>query len=133
MTTDAIDIYRHQTSMLQWLRRLGHRVDFSHDPAVKEVIPFAPAPLAPPARRFDGDLCPYCSRPMIVGTKRFPSRDHIRPRRAGGTLAPNNCLIVCSPCNNDKRDMMLFEFLEWLSKRNDPRAQFVRKVYHDWR
>jgi hypothetical protein len=32
-----------------------------------------------------GSPCAYCCEPMVA-----PTRDHIRPRSKGGTLAPHN-------------------------------------------
>ncbi len=79
-------------------------------------------------READGKPCPYCHNVMKRGTRRPPTRDHIRPRRAGGTLAQGNCIIVCSPCNGDKGDMMLVEFLESLRRKGDPRADIIRDI-----
>ena len=56
-----------------------------------------------------------------------PTRDHVRPKRAGGSLTKRNVLIVCEPCNNEKSDMMLREFYEMLKAKNDPRAINVKR------
>lgn len=141
-------IERAQTSMLQGLRRRGHQVDFSPEPDVVDFIRdhsmrgsersvnvkqnitvgYSTPKMLKDA---DGKPCPYCSH--IMGSrKRPPTRDHVRPKRAGGTLAPGNVLIVCGPCNNDKGDMMLLEFAVWLEKRGDKRAALVRKIPHDF-
>ncbi len=138
----AEDVYRNQTSMLQWLRRIGHRVDFSPEPGVH--LPnagcFQPqrdrrsAAIAAPVylSRFDGKPCPYCGREMTRNLRsRAPTRDHVRPKRAGGTFANGNCLVVCVKCNGDKGDMMLREFVWWLHERNDPRAAIVAKINPD--
>ena len=54
--------------------------------------------------------CPYCGKPMDA--TRPPTRDHIKPRRRGGTLAdPANKAIVCAVCNTDKRAKSLAAFL----------------------
>lgn len=121
---DPTDIYRSQTSMLQWLRRRGHRVDFSNNPTVTGEIFTAD----PPGKRFNGQHCPYCLHVMMTDTRRHPTRDHVKPRRAGGTLADSNRLIVCMQCNSDKADMMLAEFVDWLQKRSDARASIVQSV-----
>lgn len=56
-----------------------------------------------------GRPCPYCGLTML-GYKRpyskplhprYPTRDHIRPRKDGG----GPVLICCSECNNKKGDM----------------------------
>ncbi len=124
----ADQVYRSQTSMLQWLRRRGHKVDFSPVPTFEPELGAGRLPPASPIlHRFDGKPCPYCSEKMKRGTKMMPTRDHVRPRRAGGTLANGNCLVVCASCNNDKADMTLTEFIEWLEKRDDyRRARVVR-------
>jgi 5-methylcytosine-specific restriction endonuclease McrA len=57
---------------------------------------------------------------------RPPSRDHIRPRSKGFTLAdPANRAIVCQPCNTDKGSRSLASFLFRLRRAVDPRAVFV--------
>jgi 5-methylcytosine-specific restriction endonuclease McrA len=59
---------------------------------------------------------------------KYPTRDHVRPKRAGGSLTKRNTLIVCSPCNGEKGDMMLREFYEMLKTKNDPRARNVKRL-----
>jgi HNH endonuclease len=44
-----------------------------------------------------GKPCAYCGEPMAA-----PTRDHIRPRSKGGTLAPGNKAMACDCCNSDK-------------------------------
>jgi 5-methylcytosine-specific restriction endonuclease McrA len=139
----SVDIFKSQTAMLQWLRRRGGKVDFSHDrPIVEQCsgvmliqqldIYWAPIPPGSPLYRYNGSNCPYCEESMVIGTRKHPTRDHVRPRRASGTLAPHNSLVVCAPCNVDKSDMMLREFVVWLEKRNDRRADIVRKIDPDY-
>ena len=68
-----------------------------------------------------GSPCAYCGDPMAL-----PTRDHVRPRASGGTLAePANRLLVCERCNRDKAAMSLLEFLAWLIRRQDGRAERV--------
>jgi 5-methylcytosine-specific restriction endonuclease McrA len=68
--------------------------------------------------------CPYCGNPMTG--ERAPSRDHIRPRSKGFTLAdPANRAIVCQPCNEDKGSRSLGSFLFRLRRAADPRTQCV--------
>ena len=81
-----------------------------------------------PLAEHHGTPCPYCGLTMLIGTYRQPTKDHVRPKRAGGYLNNGNKLIVCKPCNGDKKDMMLSEFLAWLESKNDPRADFVRRI-----
>lgn len=119
-------IYRNQTSMLQWLRRKGHRVDFAphptNDPVSDDTLP-SPQTLLD---RFHGKRCPYCNNVMKRDSDRPPTRDHVKPRSAGGTLEGENRLVVCGPCNNDKADLTLDEWIEDLTKRGDIRASVVR-------
>jgi 5-methylcytosine-specific restriction endonuclease McrA len=71
-----------------------------------------------------GAQCPYCGHPMTGN--RAPSRDRIRPRSKGWTLAdPANRAIVCQPCNEDKGSRSLGSFLFRLRRAADPRAHFV--------
>ena len=71
-----------------------------------------------------GQPCPYCGEPMTG--ERAPSRDHIRPRSKGFTLAdPANRAIVCQPCNTDKGSRSLASFLYRLRLAGDPRAVHV--------
>lgn len=83
-----------------------------------------------PMAEYHGLPCPYCDRPMIIGV-RPPTRDHVRPKRAGADFNHGNKLIVCRQCNNDKSDMTLVGFVEWLEKRNDKRAEIVRRIPPD--
>jgi 5-methylcytosine-specific restriction endonuclease McrA len=66
-----------------------------------------------------GKPCAYCGEPMAA-----PTRDHIRPRSKGGTLAQGKAL-VCSPCNGDKGSRSLASWLYRLRKAGDQRAEIV--------
>jgi 5-methylcytosine-specific restriction endonuclease McrA len=116
-------VYKNQTSILLWLAGRGHQVDLR--PEDGRAIPVT---VTSPTYRWNGKPCPYCGEPMVLGTKKFPSNDHVHPKRAGGTLDSKNRLVVCGQCNNDKADMALHEFVTWLEKRGDPRADVVRRV-----
>lgn len=59
---------------------------------------------------YHGEPCPYCEKPMLVGTLRRPTRDHALPKSRGGTLCAANRVIVCNPCNNEKGDMTPDEY-----------------------
>ncbi len=106
-----------------------------------EVKPSLREPSSPPngystvemMRAARGQPCPYCSATMMPGTKRFPTRDHIRPRSAGGKLTPGNCAIVCGPCNVSKGSKSLEQFADYLAKHGDPRAPFVRAFIEELR
>jgi 5-methylcytosine-specific restriction endonuclease McrA len=59
---------------------------------------------------------------------RSPTRDHIRPRSKGYTLAdPANRAIVCEPCNQLKGSRSLLSFLFRLTRCGDPRAAHVAR------
>ncbi len=64
-----------------------------------------------------GKPCAYCGEPMAT-----PTRDHIRPRSKGGTLAPGNKALACDRCNTDKCSRSLASWLYRLEKAGDPRA-----------
>jgi len=73
-----------------------------------------------------GRPCCYCGRPMDA-----PTRDHIKPRSKGGTLAPHNKVLACEPCNQDKGSRSLASWLYRLCKVGDPRAAFVATIQPD--
>ncbi len=75
-----------------------------------------------------GRQCPYCNQAMTATERRRPTRDHVRPRRAGGTLQKRNVLIVCSACNGDKGDTTLRSWWESLKAIADPRAPNVKRL-----
>ena len=78
-----------------------------------------------------GSDCPYCGDTMAIPARkrgrprvshpRFPTRDHINPKHAGG----GDTVIVCRQCNSDKGGLTLNEWLKRLSASGDPRASFV--------
>jgi 5-methylcytosine-specific restriction endonuclease McrA len=70
-----------------------------------------------------GKPCAYCGDPMAA-----PTRDHIRPRSKGGTLAPGNRAFACQPCNTAKGSRTLAQWLRRLEIAGDPRAVFVRAL-----
>ncbi len=65
-----------------------------------------------------GKPCAYCGEPMAT-----PTRDHIRPRSKGGTLAPGNKALACDRCNTDKGSRSLASWLYRLEKAGDPRLR----------
>lgn len=66
-----------------------------------------------------GSPCPYCGEPLNL-TDRPPTRDHVEPRCRGHTLE-DNCAIVCMPCNVDKGDASIGDFLAGLCRAGDAR------------
>ncbi len=120
-----------QTSMLQWLRRRGHRVDFRLHPLFTPELPHQPSRfIGSTLGLWDGKPCPYCGSTMMLRSLRAPTRDHKLPQsRAGkGFDHTANIIVVCRPCNGDKGAMTLEEFAGHLARRNDPRAYFVRNL-----
>lgn len=85
-----------------------------------------------PLARYHGTPCPYCEKPMIIGTLRRPTREHKMPKHMGGTLNGSNRLIVCHPCNNDKGGKTLEQFAQELAAKGDPRSVIVAGVLR-WR
>lgn len=67
-----------------------------------------------------GKPCAYCGQPMAA-----PTRDHIRPRSKGGTLAGQNKALACDPCNQAKGSRSLASWLYRLRRAGDPRAEIV--------
>lgn len=87
--------------------------------------------------RYEGMPCPYCAKAMTLADgkrgRRAPTRDHVRPRCKGATLASFkdlNRLLVCRTCNHAKGSRSLVEFYAWLRERNDPRAHHVARTIH---
>jgi len=128
---NADPIYKAQTGTLQWLRRLGHAVDFSNDPVFTPELPGEPSifVLPPhPLAAYDGRPCPYCGKEMHLNERRHPTRDHVKPRSKGGKLKPGNKLIVCRPCNGDKGNKTLKEWVVRLLALEDTRAGLVQNL-----
>lgn len=80
-------------------------------------------------RRARGKPCPYCGGMMIGGRGNSrASRDHIRSRVNGGKLRPGNVLVVCQQCNGDKNTRSLPEWLHFLRRDGDERADLVEAL-----
>lgn len=75
-----------------------------------------------------GKNCPYCNvimrvqRPKPTKQPFFPTRDHVIPKKI---MCGQPTVFVCRQCNNDKRDLLLSEWLVTLREKNDPRAEHV--------
>ncbi|MGJ4908877.1 HNH endonuclease [Bradyrhizobium sp. HKCCYLS2033] len=67
-----------------------------------------------------GKPCAYCGQAMAA-----PTRDHVRPRSKGGTLAGQNKALACQRCNEDKGSRSIRSWLYRLEKAGDPRAAIV--------
>ena len=128
----ANNVFNAQTEILRWLSSLGHQVDFSNVPAVLIGVRvrrrrhsnefFSSGEML---RKAVGTPCPYCLIAMPRTGKYRASRDHLVPRIKGGTLSPENVLIVCQSCNSDKSHLSLIEWAAMLRRKKDPRAETV--------
>jgi 5-methylcytosine-specific restriction endonuclease McrA len=70
--------------------------------------------------------CYYCELQLTMA-RGFPhsmTLDHKMPLSRGGRNSPENYVAACRPCNNDKGDMTLDEYL--LARRR--RARDARKA-----
>ena len=60
---------------------------------------------------------------------RPPTRDHIKPRSKGFTLADaRNRMVVCQPCNKAKGSLSLERFRNRLARVGDPRARRIEAL-----
>lgn len=93
--------------------------------------------VSPRLRDAHGKPCPYCGLRMDASGfdgkapnrhthPRFPTRDHVLPRCAGGSKGP--VLVVCVTCNGDKGSRSIRTWRAHLSRRGDPRAPFLDRL-----
>lgn len=61
------------------------------------------------AIKYFGEKCCYCGKYMDN-----PTKDHIKPLNAGGTLSRDNVLPCCKSCNSSKKDN---EMMSWYQSR----------------
>lgn len=128
--TKMLTVTEAQITILQWLRRLGHGVEFREFVFSPELpgAPSKPVARTTPLAPWYGKPCPYCGMTMEPNTRHMPSRDHKKPRVHGGTLAGDNKLVVGKSCNGDKGARTLEQWLRWLTKKGDPRAHIIREL-----
>ena len=70
--------------------------------------------------------CPYCAHRMDAGKRdRYPARSYIVPLSRGGMKVPDNTVVVCETCRNDKRNFTLDEWQTELVWQGDSRAKLV--------
>lgn len=81
-----------------------------------------------PLAKWHGEDCPYCHNEMLIGTRHYPSRDHVHPRHLGGTLHESNRLIACGPCNNSKGGLTLAEWADLKAKKGDLRGARILRA-----
>lgn len=72
-----------------------------------------------------GKGCPYCGTRMDYGPTHNPTRDHIIPVSRNGSRYRGNTVVVCRRCNQDKRNLTIYEFLKELRHQRDIRVTFV--------
>lgn len=64
--------------------------------------------------------CAYCEQP-VEGP---PDPDHVVPLSRGGSNSITNILPSCRPCNSDKRDLLVHEWMTDRERRGLPRLPF---------
>lgn len=114
-------VYHNQTAILTWLKSRGHQVNYVRDNSVPSIH-------LPSRYSFIGNPCPYCGEIMSKRGPRRLSRDHKTPRSQGGMLTAQNRIIVCEPCNADKKNYTLEEWHERLRNGRDPRADRIAQL-----
>lgn len=86
-------------------------------------------PVSRGAAKYDGMPCPYCGERMSTRSEeRYPTVDHILPRRRHGLNLPGNTIRVCQRCNHDKRCHLISDWHKFLVRERDQRAPFVADV-----
>lgn len=75
---------------------------------------FAKADREAALRKQDG-LCKYC---LCRLSYRTVTRDHVKPRSAGGGDNRNNVVAACAPCNRAKGSIPFADFMRLIT---DPR------------
>ena len=93
------------------------------------------APTTPELLKAIGFLCCYCHTPMTCELP--PTREHLLPKsRIQSPLSHadsgRNISFACAPCNQEKADRTLIEFLEYLIERSDHRAANVAGVIRSY-
>lgn len=84
-------------------------------------------------------LCVFCGEPL----SEYFEIDHIIPvSRDGSSNYPHNLQLTCRPCNRAKGDKLDSEFVEWLSKIDQPKHEKylkhqeyieTKRLLSDWR
>ena len=77
-------------------------------------------------------VCFYCGDPTWRPPfrKGYPARknasmDHIHLKMNGGTIDPNNVVLSCEDCNNERDNRDAVEYFMWKTRDQDP-----AEVYH---
>ena len=69
----------------------------------------------------DGHACVYCGE---VGTDKTLTIDHRHPKSRGGLTTPENLAAACKPCNQEKTDMPLADYLGiWAARELERRRR----------
>ena len=73
----------------------------------------------------DGGCCVYCGKPArrpgrgVNRAPDFATLDHVVPRSTGGPLSPDNLVLACSACNNERGTMDAEAFRALKAMRRD--------------
>ena len=59
----------------------------------------------------DAYRCVYCNVTVTPGIN--ATLDHVNPRNNNGSNEPHNLVTSCLRCNSRKRDLSLFDFVEF--------------------
>lgn len=62
------------------------------------------------------DICHYCKCSL---NDKSATLDHIIPKAKGGTMAYENVVLCCEPCNKRKADMSYWKFMATLGRTPD--------------
>lgn len=55
-------------------------------------------------------VCPYCLKTLPLSEA---TRDHVIPRSRGGKTEPENIVLACGKCNQQKGALTADEYKEW--------------------
>ena len=72
----------------------------------------------------DGGVCQGCG--FVPPRADYLEIDHKQPRSEGGSNAPANRVLLCSPCNRAKSDRLTLTGLRALNQRN---AHVIRRIW----
>jgi 5-methylcytosine-specific restriction endonuclease McrA len=90
---------------------------------------FAKADREAALKKQDG-RCKYC---LCKLNHKSVTRDHVRPRSAGGSDQRNNIVAACSPCNRLKGSIDVKRFMRLISSPQPGEPLAYRLVWMDRR
>ncbi len=74
----------------------------------------------------DGYRCVYCGH--VFGADAL-TLDHVQPRVKQGDHSSGNLVTACCRCNSEKGGRAAWD---WLSRKPEERANFLRYAVHVW-